>query len=199
MSRFSTFRRHPKRTLSGLVAVLAAVAVAVGSGADFSASSSNTGNSVTAGTLSITNGTAGSILNLTGLKPSVAAPAQTVDIQNGGNISADFSLYRGTITDTPSSPALSGKLNLVISDCGLWTTNNTVAPSCSSPTQKYSGTLSGLNTSGTPLSLGTFAGGTASTSDKHRYQFVATLDSSADNTYQGGNSTVDLTWSATQH
>jgi spore coat-associated protein N len=193
MSRLAALRRHPKRTLTGLAAVLAAVGVAIGSGADFSASSSNTGNSLTAGTLSITNGTTGSVLNIGGLKPGGTAQTSTVDILNGGNLSGSFSLSRGTITDTPSSPALSGKLDLVVSDCGLWTSNNTVAPSCSSPSQLYSGTLSAFNTSASPLSLGTFAG-----SDKHRYQFSVALNSSADNTYQGGNSTVDLNWSAAQ-
>jgi hypothetical protein len=192
MSRLASLRRHPKRTLSGLAAVLLAVGVAIGSGADFSASSNNNGNSVTAGTLSITNGTTGSILSVTGLKPG-GSSTSTVDIQNGGNISAAFSLYRSAITDTPSSPALSGKLTLAVGDCGLWTSSNTVAPSCASPTPAYSGSLSSLNTSGSPLSLGTFAGG-----DKHRYQFTVTLDNSADNTYQGGNSTVDLTWGAVQ-
>jgi hypothetical protein len=81
----------------------------------------------------------------------------------------------------------------VVADCGLWTSSNTVAPSCSSPTQKYSGTLSAFNTSGSPLALGTLAA-----SDKHRYQFSVSLDSTADNTYQGGSSSVDLNWSAAQ-
>jgi hypothetical protein len=191
MSRLASLRRHPKRTLSGLAAVLLAVGVAIGSGADFSASSNNNGNSVTAGTLSITNGTVGSILSVSNLKPG-GSSTSTVDIQNGGNISAAFSLHRGTITDTPSSPALSGKLDLVVTDCGLVTVA-TPNPDCSAGTPKYTGTLSALNTSGTPLALGTFAGG-----DKHRYQFGVTLNSSADNTYQGGNSSVDLTWSAVQ-
>jgi hypothetical protein len=190
MSRLASLRRHPKRTLSGLAAVLLAVGVAIGSGADFSATSSNTGNSLTAGTLSITNGTSGSILNVSNLKPG-GSSTSTVDITNGGSISAAFSLYRGAITDTPSSPALSGKLNLVVTDCGAWTT--TVPDCVTGATSQYTGTLSGLNTSGSPLALGTFAGGA-----KHRYQFAVTLDSSADNTYQGGNSSVDLNWSAVQ-
>jgi spore coat-associated protein N len=197
MSRFAVFRRHPKRTLTGLAAVLVAVAVAVGSGADFSASSSNTGNSVSAGTLSITNGTAGSIFTVSGLKPGSTPQTSTVDIQNGGSLSAAFSLYRGAITDggntDPTTFPFSGKVDLVITDCGLWTSNNTVAPDCvTGTTQKYSGTLAALNTSGSPLALGTFAG-----SAKHRYQFSVSLDSSADNNYQAGTSSVGLTWSAT--
>ena len=40
-------------------------------------------------------------------------------------------------------------------------------------------------------SLGTFAA-----NEKHRYQFSVALDSSADDNYQGGQSTVDFTWNA---
>src|SRR5947209_2032925 len=120
MSRSAVFRRHPKRTLTGLAAVLAAVAVAVGSGADFSASSSNTGNSVTAGTLSITNGTVGKVLDVSGLKPG-GSSSSTVDIQNGGNISAGFSVYQSNLADTgnhdPTTFPVSGKANLVSTDC----------------------------------------------------------------------------------
>ena len=49
MSRLEVFRHHPKRTLTALAAVLAAVGVAIGSGADFTASSSNKGNVAQAG------------------------------------------------------------------------------------------------------------------------------------------------------
>jgi hypothetical protein len=199
MSRLAVLRRHPKRTLVGLAAVLAAIGVAIGSGADFSATSSNNNNSLQAGTLSITNGTVGSAITVSNLKPGGSAQTSTVDIQNGGSLDGKFSLSRGAITDTPSSPALSGKLTVVVTDCGLFTSSNTVPPDCiSGTTQKYSGSLSGLNTSGSPLDLGTFKGGTASTSDKHRYQFAVSLDSSADNTYQAGQSSFDLNWAAAQ-
>lgn len=198
MSRLAVLRRHPKRTLAGLGAVLAAIGVAIGSGADFSAQSSNTNNSLQAGTLSITNGTVGSVLSITNLKPGGSAQTSTVDIQNGGSLDGKFSLSRGTITDTPASPALSGKLNLVVTDCGLFTSSNTTAPDCSKATagNVYSGALSGLSTTG--VDLGTLKGGSASTSDKHRYQFAVSLDSSAGDTYQGGKSVVDLNWAAAQ-
>ena len=49
-----------------------------------------------------------------------------------------------------------------------------------------------MGTSASPITLGTFAAG-----DKHRYQFTVSLDgSSADNSYQGGTSTVDFNWTA---
>lgn len=193
MSRLVVLRRHPKRTLAGLSAALVAAAVAVGSGADFSASSANPSNTFSSGTLSIENSNnQAAILTASGLKPGGSASSGTVDIKNAGSLSGVFTLTRGTPVDTGSTSPLSGKLNITVSDCGVWTGNT--APSCSSPTTIYSGTLSQMGTTGHEISsLGTFAGG-----EKHRYQFSVALDSGADNNYQGGTSTVEFDWSATQ-
>src|SRR5439155_4208348 len=111
-------------------------------------------------------------LTVSNLKPGGTAQTKTVDIQNGGSLSGSFSLYRGAIVDSgntdPKTFPISGKLTLVVTDCGLWTSSNTVAPDCvTGTTEKYNGSLSGLNTSGSPLALGTFAVGTASTSATH--------------------------------
>ena len=79
----------------------------------------------------------------------------------------------------------------MITDCGTWTTT---PPDCvTGTTQKFNNTLASLNTSGSPLALGAYAGG-----DKHRYQLTVSLPSNAGNEYQAGNSTTDLNWSATQ-
>ena len=193
MSRLVVLKRHPKRTLTGLTAALAAAAVAVGSGADFTASSANPSNTFSSGTLSTSNSNDGAaILTASGLKPGGAATTGTVDIKNTGSLNGVFTLTRGIPADTGSTSALSGKLNVTVGDCGLWTGNT--PPSCSSPTTIYSGTLSQMGTSGHAISsLGTFSGG-----DKHRYQFSVSLDPTADNNYQGGTSTVEFDWSATQ-
>ena len=50
-----------------------------------------------------------------------------------------------------------------------------------------SGTLAAMGTT----SLGTFAGGA-----KHRYKFAVSLDSTADNAYQGDNATAEFDFSA---
>ena len=64
--------RHPRRTIAGLATVLAALGVAVGSGATFNAQTSNAANAFTSGTLSHTNSAAdASVTLVTGgnLKP----------------------------------------------------------------------------------------------------------------------------------
>lgn len=193
MSRFVVLRRHPKRTLAGLAAVLAAVGVAVGSGADFTASSANPSNTFSSGTLSMLNSNdAGAVLTASGLKPGGSASTGTVDIKNTGNLSGVFTLTRGTPANSGSVSGLSGKLNVTVGDCGVF--SGSTPPSCGSPTTIYSGTLAQMGTTGHEISsLGTFAAG-----DKHRYQFSVSLDASADNNYQGGTSTVEFDWAAAQ-
>src|SRR3954452_3794526 len=88
MSRITVLRRHPKRTLAGLAAVLAAVAVVVGSGADFTSTSSNASNTFTAGILSHTNAKAGNAfattpVNLSSIKPGFGMSGVNVDTTGG--------------------------------------------------------------------------------------------------------------------
>jgi hypothetical protein len=193
MSRLVVLKRHSRRTVAGLSAVLAAVAVAVGSGADFTASSPNPSNTFSSGSLSISNSNDNAaILSAGGLKPGGTGATGTVDIKNAGSLSGVFTLSRGTPVDAGSASPLSGKLNVSVGDCGLW--SGTTPPSCASPTTVYSGTLAQMGQVGHTIgSLGTFAGG-----DKHRYQFTVSLDSSADDGYQAGTTTVEFDWSATQ-
>jgi hypothetical protein len=97
--------------------------------------------------------------------------------------------------DSPTGPSpapadpLSGKIDLVIHDCGTFT--GATPPSCSTGgTAIYTGTLAGLSSS---QPLGTYAA-----NDQHRYKFTATFNSSAGNVYQAANSTATFTWSAVQ-
>ena len=101
--------------LGGLVA---ASAVAVGSGANFNASSANPSSFVSAGTIVVTDSLAGqSILNVNPIKPGGSTSA-TVNIQNGGTVPAGFTLAKANLVDTPASPALSSNLTLVVQDLG---------------------------------------------------------------------------------
>src|SRR4051794_36307116 len=190
MSRIDSLIKHPKRTIGVLALVLAAVGVAIGSGADFSAQSSNPANTFTAGTLTMSNSKDNAAIlttNTSNMKPGDSTTG-TVDIQNTGSLSGTFSLSRSALTDTPASPGLSNKLDLVVKDCGDFSVGT---PTCDvGDPVKYSGTLNAMTgTSG----LGTYAA-----SEKHRYQFVATFNSSAGNTYQAANSTATFQWDAVQ-
>jgi len=188
MSRIEVLLAHPKRTLGVLALVLVAVGVAVGSGANFSASSANPSNTFTAGTLTMSNSNdAAAILNASNWKPGDTSTG-TVDIQNTGSLSGTFSLSRTALSNSDGSNPLSDKINLVVKDCGDFSSGT---PTCDAGDPvKYTGTLTAMTSS---VALGTYAA-----NEKHRYQFAATFDSSAGNVYQGDNSSATFTWDAVQ-
>jgi hypothetical protein len=193
MSRFATLVRHPRRLLGALAMVLAAVGLTVASGADFTAQSANPSNTFSAGTLSMSNSNEGAaILTASNLRPGDSATPGIVDIANSGSLSGAFTLTRGTPVDSDSTNPLSGKLDVIVDDCGTF--SGSTAPTCGDgdDVNKYAGTLAQMGTTGHLISgLGSFAA-----NEKHRYRFRVTLDSTADNNYQGDNSTVAFTWNA---
>ena len=189
MSRLHVLARRPKRTLAALSTALVAVGVTVASGADFTASSANPSNTFSTGTLSINNSKEGSaILTASGMRPGDPATTGTVDIANSGSLSGAFSLSRQAPVDSDSSNPLSGKLNLVVVDCGAFA--GATQPTCGDgdDVTTYTGTIAAMTGS---RALGTFAGG-----EKHRYKFSVSLDSTTGNAYQGGTSSVEFDWAA---
>ncbi len=188
MNRLHALASQPKRTLGVLVAVLAAVGVAVGSGASFTAQSANPSNTFTAGTLTMSNSLDGAaILTASNMKPGDTAQG-VVDIANTGSLNGTFSLSRSALNDSDGANPMSGKLDLVVKDCGNFSSGT---PTCDgADPNPYSGTL-GAMTGAT--ALGTFAA-----NEKHRYQFTITFNSTAGNPYQGDSSTATFQWDAVQ-
>ena len=185
MTTLDFVARHPMRVLGALSALIAAVAVAVGSSASFTATSANPSNTFAAGTLSILNSKEGlAVLTASGMKPGDSATG-TVDVQNTGSLSGAFSLSRSNIVDSDGANPLSAKLNLVVKDCGDFSLG---IPACDAgDPQKYSGTIAAMGST----ALGTFVA-----SEKHRYELAVTFDSGAGNAYQGDNSSVQFNWDA---
>ena len=163
------------KILIPLTTVLAAGAVAVGSGATFTSTSGNTISSVTSGTLTQSNSKDNkAIFSLTNLKPGDTLNG-TLTLTNTGSLAADFSL-----TEVSSSNAFSGSnLTLEIVD----TTANTTV---------YSGTFGGL-TDGTKNSLGTWAAGSA-----HVFKFTVKLSQDATNAEQGKTAGAVYAWDSVQ-
>ena len=177
--------RHPLRALGALSALVAAVAVAVGSSASFTASSANPSNTFAAGTLSILNSKEGlAVLTASNMKPGDSQTG-TVDVQNTGSLSGAFALSRSGIVDSDATYPMSAKLDLVVKDCGDFSSGT---PTCDAGDPvKYTGTIAAMGST----ALGTFAA-----SEKHRYEFAVTFNSSADNNYQGDSSSVQFDWNA---
>ena len=195
MNRIAFLIKQPKRTLGALAVLVAATGVVVGSGANFTASSANPSNSFATGSLSILNSKENAaILTASNMKPGDPATTGTVDIQNTGTLSGTFSLSRNAPVDNDGSNPLSGKLNLVVKDCGVWPDATTVEP-CGDgdDTTIYGASTATIAGMSSPVALGTYAAG-----EKHRYEFSVALDSSAGDAYQGDSSTVQFNWSAVQ-
>jgi hypothetical protein len=182
VSRLSVLAAHPRRTVSALAVVLAAVGITVGSGANFTAHSANPSNTFTAGTLTIGNSQASAILSATNLKPGDTTSG-TVDIQNTGSVPGAFTLSTSNPVD---ANGLLAQLDLKIEDCGVF--NGATAPTCGSGTIVHNGKASTLSST----ALGTFAA-----SAKHRYKFDVTMPTSIANSFQGKTASVEFDWDAT--
>ena len=188
MSRLSVLVSRPRRTLAALATVLVAVGITAASGADFTASSANADTTFATGTLTIENSKEAQAIfaSTADMRPGDPARTGQVDIKNAGSLSGAFKLVRGTVTDSNATYKLSTKLNLVVKDCGDFASGT---PTCDAGDPvKYTGTIAAF---GSAADLGTFAGG-----EKHRYEFSVTVDSSADNNYQGRTSVVPFSWTA---
>lgn len=164
-----------KKILVPLATLLAAGAIAVGSGATFSSTSGNTISAATSGTLTQSNSKAGkAVFDLANLKPGDTLNG-ALKLTNTGSLPASFSL-----TEVSSTNGFDGEnLKLVIKNA---TKSTTV----------YTGTFGGL-ADGTKNALGTWAAGEA-----NDYTFTVTLDQAAPNTQQGKSATAVYAWDAVQ-
>jgi hypothetical protein len=188
--------RRPRRTLGALALGLCAVGVAVGSGADFSASSANPDNTFSAGTLSIDNSTEGAaFLTATNLKPGGAAQTGVVDIRNSGSMPGDFTLSRINMSSTHNgadgSPPYTAKVWLTVRDCGGF--NGTAPAPCGDANDTVVYNHRSLADMGDPIPVGRLQPG-----ERHRFQFTAELDASATNSYQGDTAKAQFQWNAVQ-
>jgi hypothetical protein len=191
----TTIVRHPRRTTAALATALAAVGVAVGSGADFSSEAANPANTFSAGSLTLDDSRAGAaIFSPSNMRPGAPAQTGTVDIENRGTIEGVFTLSRDRLASTdggdPNPAPFAAKVDVTIVDCGAF--DGSTAPGCGDGGDRtvYDGTLAGEDDA---AALGTFAAG-----ERHRYQFSARLDASAGNEYQGDSASARYVWDAVQ-
>jgi hypothetical protein len=212
--------------LAGLL-VLGAVLPAIGSGtgASFTATSSNASNLLANGTVSMTN-VAGSVISgsncstsvisgtcatlfassNTGFKPGAADVSNTATITYTGSIStSDFRLYGAGYTSkgagsssfcTAANPGSKVDLQVVVGGVIIYPTSGSGYGTLDGFATTYTSPASGLQLKG-----GTNGSGTAgvwANGNSGVYTINLHLDSTADNTYQGCQSQSDLVWYATQ-
>jgi len=188
LSRISVLAARPRHTIGALSVVLAAVGVAVGSSASFTAHSASATQTFSAGSLSITGPGASAILSADDMVPGESRTG-VADVQNSGSVQGAFAL---DATDKQGSGLLLDALELQVKDCGRWTGVN--APSCDAgdPTL-YAGDVAGLviSQSANRVNLGIWQAG-----DKHRFELKTTLPAGSGNEYQGLGGSVVFNWYA---
>jgi spore coat-associated protein N len=164
-----------KKILLPLATLVAAGAIAVGSGATFTSTSANTISSVTAGSLTQSNSKAdAAIFTLTNAKPGDVVNG-SLTIKNTGTLPANFSL-----TETSSVNGFAAA-NLTLD-----ITNTTTG------TKVWSGTFGEL-VDGTKTPLGLVAPGVSNV-----YTFSAKLAATTPNTDQGKTATAAFQWDSVQ-
>jgi hypothetical protein len=112
----------------------------------------------------------------------------SVDIKNTGDIAGTFTLTKSALVDTPTTPAFSSKLTLVIDDAG----DPTCTVSCPATVTKYSGTIAAMGT----IAMGSFPAGAT-----HHYTFTVTFPDGgaggADNAYKSASTSLTYNWTST--
>ena len=101
---------------AGALSALAAVVIP-GTFGSFNASTSNPGNTASAGTLQMTNSKSGAIVTLSNIRPG-DSNAGTLTITNSGTLSADMYLSESNVTGA----AFASDLQLKVEDTTLGTT-----------------------------------------------------------------------------
>lgn len=190
MSRLSILMRNPKSTLGVLTAVVVAVGLTVASGADFTAQTANPSNTFSSGNLSMTNSKDNAaVFTPSNMIPGGTPDTGTVDIANSGSIDGTFSFKATSIASSDVANPMAAKINLVVTDCGEFVA--ATPPACEAgDSSVYTGTLAAFNSDN---ALGVYSAG-----EKHRYEFSAQLDSSADDAYEGDNASATFEWNAIQ-
>lgn len=196
MTRTAILMKHPRRTLGALGAVLAAVGLAIGSGAVFTSTASNPGNAFAAGNLSTTNSPTGAILTVpSGFKPGDTSNG-SVTITNSGDMPGSYSLTKSVTSNVPgpNGGSLASVLNVKIED----TTGTPVTVYDGSIASMSAQTLDGDPSTG---AVDKFTAGQART-----YKFTVSWpdggtpgsSTTGDNAYKSSAVTVQYDWNATQ-
>lgn len=164
-----------KKVLVPLATLLAAGAIAIGSGATFTSQSESGVSSVTSGTLSHTNSKAdAAIFQLEDIKPGDTLHGD-LTLTNTGSLDAKFNL-----TEKSSANAFSDDL------LTLTITNTTTG------TPVFDGTFGDL-VDGEKQALGQIDAGEANT-----FRFTVSLDQDAGNDEQGKTASATYTWDSVQ-
>lgn len=156
--------------------------MAVGSGANFNATSANAGNIVTAGDLKNSN-SGGVLLNIDKLKPGETRNGGTVTLKNTGDLPGVFTLAMSGLSDTLGTGGgqLSDRVKVKIDEYA--------EDGSGAPTTRYNNHINQLTS---PIALGTWA-----PAEGHQYKFSVTFVDGTPavvNPYKKASSAMTFDW-----
>jgi spore coat-associated protein N len=178
MRKINKLARIAGTVAIGGAAAVSALAITPGTFGGFTSSSSNPGNSVTAGTLTMTNSASGAAVITAAANPGKDnmkpgdSVSGSVTITNSGSLPANMTLSISHAVNTFPS----GDVNLVITD---------------GATQVYSGSVADTSSA---IALGSAWAAGAS----HTYTVTVSIPSTADNDAQGKGASFELDWNGAQ-
>jgi len=165
-----------RKVLLAVASVLTAGALAVGSGASFTAQTLNSANAAASGSVDQTNSLSGaSIYNLSNMKPGDTVQGY-VTIKNSGTLAANLKLTESAVANTFET----GKLRITVTDV-------TGATPVVVVSERAYGTVGSVDLG--PL----WAAG-----ESRSYVFKVTLDASATDASEGKAAGATYTWDSTQ-
>lgn len=170
--------------------LLVGVLVVGGSRAAFSATTDDTGNTFSAGTVTLTDDDTGSsMFTASNMKPGSTVTKCIVVTYGGSIVPADVKLY-GTAAGTGLATYLTATVEIgtggSFSSCTGFTATSTL----------YSGTLAGFASSYTNWASGLASWSPASTPDSRTFRFTMALPAGTGNAAQGLTATATFTWEA---
>ena len=176
----AAWNANPRKALLSLCALAVASAVIMASGANFTSTTANPGNTYTAGDLKHGNSKDNAaIFTAAKMKPG-ESKSGNVQITNTGDIDGVFTLSKSNLTQTAG---FASKLNLSVVDCKADGCGN------ANDSSVYSDTLGAMGAQ----SLGTFAA-----AEMHEYKFTVTFPdggpNGADNAYKNATASVQYDW-----
>ncbi len=176
-----------------LAALATCAVVGQASYSGFSAKVSNSGSTLAAGTVVLSDDDAGSALfSLSNLKPG-SSGSRCVAVTSSGSLPSAVKLYT---TDVATTKGLSGYVNWTVTQgTGGTYSSCTGFTALASGSSLYSGTLAGFTSSATTYATGLGSWSPSGTASETRtFQFAYTVSSSTPDTAQGGTSSFGLTW-----
>ncbi|WP_198410171.1 TasA family protein [Microlunatus flavus] len=163
--------------------------------AAFSTKVSNTGNTLAAGTVTLSDDDSGSaLLALSNLKPG-SSGSRCIAVTSTGTLPSAVKLYA---TDVATTKSLSSYITWTVTQGSGGTYSSCSGFSAaSSGASVYSGTLAGFTTSATTYAsgLGSWTPGGVG-SETRTFQFGYAVSSTIPDTAQGGTASFGLTWEA---